>query len=437
MLQRARSVRGSERRTYEPREPTRGDKNHPNIPVHGSNAPSPPMRDSVPSILQPSNLPALLQRHEQNEGKSRTPELDAPLQRSRTTVHRPSVGGAQGDEWRRKEILLPPAELNSSPSHKRVEGLGLRTAPAENSPSSSGSPKTDKWSPPSVVRSRSFRSYFHRIGRRRQQETPRGDAPAPETSGNTALFSPQGGPPYDVSNEELSTVLMQGSRAVQRRQHASSRSISSPVQNTTRPQHQHSASAVGTSYTSPFRRREQEHAQLPPFTFPLPQAPFAGSTADPCSTPPSLASSSSTLASDVRVTPRSSTSTNEAQPSNEQMSQLKRALELSPPHEAHSPAPAIVLPGMQRLTPPRRPADDTAPVHDLPRELPTELERDRASSRRSTYSVRDAAPLFHHVGAERGLVYEHPDAFYEPDALRSQRASIETVVSSDQQFMTL
>lgn len=425
MLRRARSLRSVERRNAETKDTTKNASPTIDTPQTTPGTPSAPTRGVMPSV-QWARSPGKPLRPEGGDTKARRADMpSSPLARANTTMRRPTPGTAglsPALDASRNEALLPPAELPSAPPvHAGLEGLGIHSTPPRAQPRPT---PADNGSSPSVTRSRSFKSYFPRLGRRKQGDMPRND---PATSGSPEAAPATVTPTYEVSSEELSTVLMQGSRAVQRRQHASSRSVSTPIQKPVH--HQRNASFAAPPSASSTPRAEMEVAPLAPFTFPLHQAPFAGASIDPCSTPPSLVSSSSTLASDTRATPSRPAAS--ATPPRDSAARLKQALHDASPHDMNAPAPAIVFPGMQRLTPPRYTPE---PTYEPPTDTWAYTLRpgSATSSRRaSPLPGRETAPLFQCVGAERGLVYEHTDALYESDALRSQRASIETIPASD------
>lgn len=411
------------------------------------------------NVLQPSISSNIAPAHQEGIHRvhDKAPLSSAPLQRSATSVHRRKSSLRKGPATpsRRSAVFSSADEgsakvLPQSGAQVAATRTPPRTAPIAEA---STTPGSLTGSPVSVSRSRSFKSYFHRMGLRKPADSPLTEAapidppkpreerrPPPPVAQAPAEPVPVGlasrerisSTAYHVPAEELTAVLMQGSRAVQRRQHAGTRSFSSPTRTVTR--HKYSQSVAGVGYmpdtlpsSSPPRRqhREEERTKLPPFTFPLQQTPFPG--ADPCSTPPSLASSSSTIGSDTRLTPKQTAAPNTTTTSDAQLGQLKRALELElqPPAQAAEPwqrdemrpAPRIVAPDL----------------HAPPKPTP---KRDLTPSP-TPQSVRESIPLFHNVGAERGLVYEHPNSLYAPEALRSQRASIETILPSDLQQLAL
>lgn len=426
MLRRARSLRSVERRNGEAKDTAKNASPAIGTSHATPGTPNASARGAMPS-LQWGRSPGKPLRPEMGEAKARRTDIPAPpLVRSSTTARRQMPGTAGQSpvvDTSRNEALLPPAELPSTPPvHPGLDGLGIQATPPRTQPRAM---LADTGSSPSVTRSRSFKSYFPRLGRRKQSDMPRND---PATPGLTEVGPVPATPTYKVSNEELSTVLMQGSRAVQRRQHASSRSVSTPIQKSVH--HQRNASLAELPSASSTPRAEVEAvAPIAPFTFPLHQAPFAGASIDPCSTPPSLVSSSSTLASDTRATPGRPGAS--ATPPRDSAARLKQALHDASPRDMNAPAPAIVFPGMQRLTPPRFvPEHTNEPLADS---WAHTLRPGSAtpSRRASPRPGREASPLFQFVGAEHGLVYEHTDALYESDALRSQRASIETIPASD------
>lgn len=473
MLGRALSLRANDRRsntqgdslTTSPRQAQRTAPAQENYTVH---APSWAIADDWRSgaaesvahnVLQPSVSSNIAPAHQEgvHRAHDKAPLSSAPLQRAATSVHRRKSSLRKGPATpsRRSYVFSSAGDGSAGVLPQGGAPVATTRTPPRTAPiaETSTTPGSLTGSPASVSRSRSFKSYFHRMGLHKPADSPLTEAapndppkpqevrrpppPTVQAPPEPAAVGPASREPissaaYHVPAEELTTVLMQGSRAVQRRQHAGTRSFSSPTHTATR--HKYSQSVAGVGYmpdthpsSSPPRpkHREEDRAKLPPFTFPLQQAPFPG--ADPCSTPPSLASSSSTIGSDTRLTPKQAAAPNTTTTSDAQLGQLKRTLELElqPPTQAAKPwqrdemrpAPRIVAPDL--YAPPK-----PSPKRDL---TPSPTPQ----------SVRDAIPLFHNVGAERGLVYEHPDSLYTPEALRSQRASIETILPSDLQQLAI
>ncbi|WFC97645.1 hypothetical protein MYAM1_000364 [Malassezia yamatoensis] len=314
--------------------------------------------------------------------------------------------------------LLPAAELYDSTERTYPEGLGILASPAQTT-ALPRSPKPKKDSRSSTVqRSRSFRSYFHRMGRRKHPETPQDD-----------LHTQQGSLPgsnlygRDLPANELSTVLQQGSRAVERRQHTSNRSFSSPLQESG-PSWIHTNNNQPTPRKSYFNR-SQEAAVAAPFTFPLQQTPFTNVQHDLCSTPPSLTSSSSTLASD-HASPITTIAPASKLPylTDVSLQSDRFASRSATITETLTPAPPVILSGSRRqlLSPPRSLKENAIPIWQ---------RSGRLSLWSAIPSYSKDAPVRQSVGAERGLVIENPESQYEPDALRSQRASMDCVSSGD------
>lgn len=416
MLSRARSLRSGTRRNNDQKDypngsspPTKAVSYISSTPRNVSDAQPPTSRNDVPGILQPNNLVHLRQSYEQEDARMYrsdallpSPQLSAVMSQNQT-VKSPSTS-----EMQTNEVLLPPAEV-LSPFYTQKKGRNESLSPPQTAPPGDLR-QGGKRPSASVVRSRSFKSYFHRMGRRKTQDSWGDAIPHMRTDSEERE---QRTPPIEVLDEELSNVLMQGSRALERRQQAGIRSVSTPTQRLVK--HQHSASAVGTACTSPRRRREQQAAQSPPYTFPLSQEPFPG--AEQTSTPPSLVSNTGTVASSAHVSPNFS-SAMERHTTQERVAEIKQVLDKGPRHSTHSPAPAIVLPEMERFASPT--------TVSIEQEHSTQPIRPT-----STNTMRGATTLFHHVGAERELNYEHPYTFYAPEALRSQRASIESIAPGD------
>ncbi|PKI85672.1 hypothetical protein MVES1_000743 [Malassezia vespertilionis] len=145
---------------------------------------------------------------------------------------------------------------------------------------------------PSVTRSRSLKSYFTRIGRGKPREVLPAVEQAPLPKTNSAEFSGLHSfehVPRNTSQEELNTVLMHGSHAVRRRQHAlgtrtsslrkdiahkQSASISAPPQSAEAPDllrfalpssaplaDLHLPANDATKMYAPLRARHDEHAK--------------------------------------------------------------------------------------------------------------------------------------------------------------------------------
>lgn len=123
-------------------------------------------------------------------------------------------------------------------------------------------------STPPVSRSRSFKSYFYR--REHARHPSKGSPPAEGTDHDEALFA-------SSFAEDLSTVLSQGSSAVEKRQHTARSSV--PGFRAVRAEgHRHTASYAGRQ-PPPLSPRSPARTQglrqpMAPFTFPLHQGAF-------------------------------------------------------------------------------------------------------------------------------------------------------------------
>ncbi|WFD41731.1 hypothetical protein MPSI1_000367 [Malassezia psittaci] len=416
MLRRARSVRTGDRACDGAKVEVANSSVYQIRPTSHSRDVSTSARKEIPTSPDPTNAKPPLSPPSEQRFAYKLP-LFLPQRKHRvhhqrsSTATNPTDAGATLD-------LLPAAELHDSSERVSPEGLGILLSSAQSTAlPKSPKPMKDPTSP-TVQRSRSFRSYFHRRGRRKHPETLRDD-----------LHKQQGSLPgsnihgSDLPVHELSTVLQQGSRAVERRQHTSNRSFSSPLQES-----ESSRIHVNNNQPTPIRRhanRSQETAVAAPFTFPLQQTPFTNVQHDLCSTPPSLTSSSSTLTSDHASPSNTFVPASKLPYLNDGSLQSDRTtIHSAMLTETLTPAPPVILSGSRRqlLSPPRSTKEDAIPVWQ---------RSGRLSPWSAIPSFAKDAPVRQSVGAERGLVIENPESQYESDALRSQRASMDFIASGD------